>query len=356
MSVGNVDLASAWAVGREVANKLLATYYPDADATIDLVIFSKDKFDMLMPHGDYIGVNAVDDDECSEWLNNEAPASTLPPDYGVEELELNIDDYFGPTPNEPDHESCANIKHTLQYKGKIYYKSPLVAGLCSNHTKKFTMHTLRARGLALEDLQKQSEYVEVLNLEKEDLLKAGDLAAMLVRNEDKLVLAVIELTGFYGPANAVTQFSVDASSFFDPKSSITVLAQTLELNCTGTNPPASWQHLLALPSWSMPKYTLQGFDDIQWQENAWQVLALSFSACDGRQILFKALQYCPSHETVSMAQGTIYMVHVSGFSYGLWYLACFFLFLFTTLLFHKTWPIELPLHTPHTSLLHQVLP
>ena len=241
MSVGNVDLASAWAVGREVANKLLATYYPDADATIDLVIFSKDKIDMLRPHGDYVGVNAVDDDERSEWLNDEAPASTLPPDDGVEELGLNIDDYFGPTPNEPEHESCANIKHTLQYEGKTYYKPSLVAGLCSNHAKKVTMRTLRARGLALEDLQKQSEYVEDLNLEKEDLLKAGDLAAVLVRNEDKLALAVIELTGFYGPANAVTQFSVDASSFFDPKSSITVLAQILELNCTETNPPASWQ-------------------------------------------------------------------------------------------------------------------
>ena len=34
----------------------------------------------------------------------------------------------------------------------------------------------------------------------------------------------------------------------------------------------------------------------------------------------------------------------------------FFFLSLTTLLFHKTWPIELPSHTLHTFLLHQVLP
>ena len=87
------------------------------------------------------------------------------------------------------------------------------------------------------------------------------------------------------------------------------------------------KNLPALPSCSMPKHAWQGSHDIRWQKHAWQALKLSFSACHGWRLLYKACQYWSTKEMAFLAQGTICMVFVSGFSYGLWCLTCFFLFL-----------------------------
>ena len=87
------------------------------------------------------------------------------------------------------------------------------------------------------------------------------------------------------------------------------------------------KNLPALPSCSMPKHAWQGSHDIRWQKHAWQALKLSFSACHGWRLLYKACQYWSTQEMAFLAQGTICMVFVSGFSYGLWCLTCFFLFL-----------------------------
>ena len=140
--------------------------------------------------------------------------------------------YFEPTPEEAYHGHTSPLDHVLVHEGKAYYKSSLVAGLCSNRAKKVTMRTLRARGMSLEDFQKESLYVDQHNLLTEDLLKSGDLAAVLCRTGDSLSLAVIELAGFLINSNSVMQSSVAASKFCDPQGDVTVRAQILQLHHT----------------------------------------------------------------------------------------------------------------------------
>ncbi|KAI0717792.1 hypothetical protein C8Q72DRAFT_759871, partial [Fomitopsis betulina] len=85
---------------------------------------------------------------------------------------------------------------TLSYLGKSYYKSSIVANLCSNHAKKVTMRTLCTRGVALEDLvQKRSNSLDQPNAQSEDMIKSGNLAAVLTQTGVQFALAVIEITG-----------------------------------------------------------------------------------------------------------------------------------------------------------------
>ena len=59
------------------------------------------------------------------------------------------------------------------------------------------MRTLRAWGTALEDfVHKHSYSLDQPNAESEDMIKSGDLAAVLTQTGSQLALAVIEITSF----------------------------------------------------------------------------------------------------------------------------------------------------------------
>lgn len=57
----------------------------------------------------------------------------------------------------------------------------MVATLSSNRSKKATMRTLWVRGVALEDLRQKQLVIDFDPMESEDVLKAGELVAVLLR-------------------------------------------------------------------------------------------------------------------------------------------------------------------------------
>lgn len=236
MRVGGVNLQTMWANGHAAANKLVDQYFPAQDAAIDTTIFQVHGVDLMRPLGKYVGVDAVEDDIRSERMED-SQTYAVPTEEGVEELGLNIDDFFESTPEETQHGHTSPLNHVLVHEGKTYYKSSLVASLCSNRAKKVTMRTLRARGISLEDLQRESIYVDQHNLLTEDLIKSGDLAAVLCRTGNSLSLAVIEMAGFLIGSNPTMQSSVAADKFFDSQGDITVRAQILQLDHTSQS---SW--------------------------------------------------------------------------------------------------------------------
>jgi hypothetical protein len=159
---------------------------------------------------------------------------------GVEELGLEIDDFFPPTPEEVENDEPSIFEKTLQAQdGKTFYKSSLVATLCSDRAKKVTMRTLRARGVALEDLQKCADSLDQIDLDGVDLIKSGDIASVLVRSESSVSLAVLEITGFRKGADKAVHFSVDINSLDNETTDVTVLGQILEL-VPSSSAPESW--------------------------------------------------------------------------------------------------------------------
>ncbi|KAF8055441.1 hypothetical protein FPV67DRAFT_1435919 [Lyophyllum atratum] len=244
--VGGVNLQTAWKAGHQDANDFLREWYPEEDAGIHQSTFNTQERDFLRPLKDYVGVRAQADDErdvIDSVSRDSLPSQCLPihdDEGGVEELGLDIDDYFPPTPEEIENAEPSVFDMTLQAtNGKTFYKSSLVALLCSERGKKVTMRTLRARGVALEDLQKRVESLDQIDLDGVDLIKSGDIASVLVRSASSVSLAAIEVTGFKQGADKTVHFSVDIDSLDHAAADVTVLGQILELK----------PHSMTLGSW-----------------------------------------------------------------------------------------------------------
>ncbi|KAJ7265314.1 hypothetical protein C8J57DRAFT_1511871 [Mycena rebaudengoi] len=90
-----------------------------------------------------------------------------------EPLGMDLDDFLPETIQGLDEDAPAPTvdKFLEAADGVKYLKSSLVASLSTNRTKKVTMRTLRAQGVALEDLQKRkSTELDLLNLSDEDVI------------------------------------------------------------------------------------------------------------------------------------------------------------------------------------------
>lgn len=152
---------------------------------------------------------------------------------------MDLDDFFPETVEgiktgvEP-----AAFSKTILWEGKQYLKTSIVASyLCSNRSKKVTMCTLRVRGISVNDLYKSkldADQIDWDDLGDVDVLKAGDLAAILVRNGASgihVCLAVMEVTGFKRGKgkDIVTSAVMRMDDLENSKLNIKVLGQLIEL-------------------------------------------------------------------------------------------------------------------------------
>ncbi|KAJ6609768.1 hypothetical protein B0H10DRAFT_2295284 [Mycena sp. CBHHK59/15] len=225
--VGDVNLAREWEAGQIAANHILKKYF-GSEAQVDFVkIFSQLDRDFLRPAGHYVGVKETADDKRSEAADghpllppistesnlmhppvvaqaqrdvtalSDSDASSVEEDQPdpmatsellEEPLGMDLDDFLPDSIEvmDSDKPSAAAEKYLEASDGRKYLRSSLVASLSSNRTKKVTMRTLRAQGVALEDLQRRkSTELDRLNLNDEDVMKAGDLAATLFQSRDQ---------------------------------------------------------------------------------------------------------------------------------------------------------------------------
>ncbi|KAJ3885082.1 hypothetical protein GG344DRAFT_83133 [Lentinula edodes] len=146
-------------------------------------------------------------------------------EYGVEELGLDIDEYMPAIPEEPNEDSTSTFSKTLVVIGKTFYKSSLVATLCSDRARKVTMRTLYACGVAIEDLQ---------NTKKEETLD------QVVRTGNTVALATMENTAFrHGLSKVVHSFVELDSLDYGSDANIIAIGQIIALSRNATE-PHSW--------------------------------------------------------------------------------------------------------------------
>ncbi|KAJ3714758.1 hypothetical protein C8R42DRAFT_591007, partial [Lentinula raphanica] len=259
VQVNGVQLDVMWNQGQVHANKILKERYSNEIAEINPKNFNHYNCDLLRPTGGkYVGLNSEVDDERSERAEDSGEQSDtnteLNPNNegGIEELGIDLDDFMPPTPEEPSNESDSIFSKTMKIGEKTFYKSSLVATLCSNRAKKVTMRTLRARGVALEDLQKtkQEETLDQVDLDGPDLIKTGDVVGILVRINDKVAFATMEITGFQsGTSKSVQSFIEFNKLDYGSDTNLTVSGHILELNRKTSNSHWYWtgQYIKILP-------------------------------------------------------------------------------------------------------------
>ena len=284
--VGSVNLALEWAAGRGEASNLLSNTFGQ-EASVDFIkIFSDENCDILRPRREkgYVGINTgLENDGRSEKENTmPLPVEELVNDERREDnhdsgnaeatnLEGNleettallgtahhseiaecaaeghdnmdadvyIDDIF-PDPldevegvllDDRDSEPETTVTQpkfakTLNARdGREYLKSALVASLREDRYRLSYVRVQRVQGIKLEG----ADIEDPVNIEDDDLIKSGDLAATLVRSGSDVCLAVIKLNGFAVARNGKEQPSISTEEFLDPRSKIFVSAQVLDL-------------------------------------------------------------------------------------------------------------------------------
>ncbi|KAJ7694980.1 hypothetical protein B0H14DRAFT_2418957 [Mycena olivaceomarginata] len=114
---------------------------------------------------------------------------------------MDLEDFFPETLEQLDQDETplAFSTHLVSAEdGREYMKSSVVATLSSNRSRKVTTRTLRVRGVALEDLRQKKLDIDIDfdPMENDDVLKAGDLVATLIRVDTQFCLGVIAVKGF----------------------------------------------------------------------------------------------------------------------------------------------------------------
>ncbi|KAJ7163663.1 hypothetical protein C8R46DRAFT_1163839 [Mycena filopes] len=260
--VGDVDLPLEWAAGRDIANALFKKYF-GASAQLDFVqIFSKPNHDLQRPLGTYVGVRETPDDHRSELDLSESSSSgpaEIPVQPSIQPTATNLasapgtfqeTDLSGVVPSTPEDDvlgmdlddfipdSPAGIvaddpppaaSKFIEVEGKRFLKSSAVASLSSNRTKKVTMRTLRAQGVALEDLQKRkSAELDLLDLSDDEVMKTGDVVATLFQSGDQICLAILLVKGFKVGKDKSIRMAAESKDLGDEAARIRVVAQVME--------------------------------------------------------------------------------------------------------------------------------
>ena len=118
----------------------------------------------------------------------------------------------------------------ISHEGKEILKSSLIATLNNSKSKKVPWHTWCVRNVALDDLyhSKQQE-MDSDNMEDEEYMKKGDLAAALVYSGGKICLSVIEAKEFQFGADKVSHVTAALDDLEDTSKSIKVIDQIIAL-------------------------------------------------------------------------------------------------------------------------------
>lgn len=147
---------------------------------------------------------------------------------------VDIEDFFPESVDsdgEIADEDPPTFSRFLPIEGKNYLKTSLVAALSSSRSKKVTMRTLRAQGVAIEDLQ-ISKFKDILDPSEQtndNLMKASDLGAFLIHSQSTICMAVLEARGFHFANEKFPRTVASFDQLSDKTSSIKVIGQIVEL-------------------------------------------------------------------------------------------------------------------------------
>ncbi|KAI0374930.1 hypothetical protein BV20DRAFT_986923 [Pilatotrama ljubarskyi] len=271
VKVGDVELAAEWARGRAEANTVLEKYLGSA-ACVDFdAAFPDDGGrDLLRPLGVYVGCHYDPDDARTEAAepacllkdlgdgeepdphaghSSQGGGTTAPvgddvsadgdPEGGFDDEPegVGLDDFLRLSQrvgNAPQLDSLQIFSEDafLEIDGKSYLKASVVTiFLTAKRSRKATMRILRVRGVTLEDLHGRThDSLNMQDLDGEDLIKCGDIAAVLIRIGGMICLAVVEILEFQTDGERLRRTtSVELSEMEREDSPVKALVQVLRM-------------------------------------------------------------------------------------------------------------------------------
>lgn len=278
--VGQVDIPTVWASGREEATRILRELFQavkEDAAHVDFgLLLARDGCDILRPDGEYVGLGRARDDDRTELpeqgsclpelerplhqdaaeTSSDNPTSeslSSPDDVFDDEAEgLDVDQYFpdfisaparpappntNPTadPESVSGSSCEGAETRaeedyLVVDGQKYLKDSLVASwLSSKRSQKVIIRMLRCRGVTVENMRTKENF-DSTDFSSEDLIKCNDIAATLVHAHGSIALAVVIIIAFEKITDRTHRLaSVTMDELERRGSGIQVVAQVLEM-------------------------------------------------------------------------------------------------------------------------------
>ncbi|XP_006455832.1 hypothetical protein AGABI2DRAFT_121753 [Agaricus bisporus var. bisporus H97] len=221
--VGGVDLKVAWNNGRDVAIEMLQSIF-DADKVkrdFDFTsIYSHSNRDMLRPDGIYIGIRATKEGRKEKYpieVSNpkhvpapqnpvnpiqQTPFSIVPATSGRQDTADmdNAEEEFGLEEDLPDnpHETL-KARQSFLIEGKEANIDSALSSIHPDSWRQMSDRVYRVRGWSLEHFNNTSKVdalVDVEDVIDGELLKVYDVVGLLVRANDTVCFAVMEVKSF----------------------------------------------------------------------------------------------------------------------------------------------------------------
>ena len=247
---GDVDLKTEYLSGRKAANDLLVSHFSTSQAAVNFdALFAHPKVDHLHPNKLYIGSsigNNEEEDGDLDWdgamsggLFQEIVNSDLEANESFEDTQDSVDitEFNGLDiePTELNPSSKKNNAHYLKVGNEMQYIPTLVKHLLGEDRERkalVTTRSLRAQGVTIEQaLWKSSLNSSASDLDISDnIVKAGDLGAILTHVGDQICLAVVEVLNFRQGISKQNLASVDFDDLQkDGAKATTIAVQILQL-------------------------------------------------------------------------------------------------------------------------------
>jgi len=265
--VGDVKIAEEYYAGRGEANRILVEHFGQEGYVDFEKLFLDPEVDHLRPRKKYIGSRLTDaersdETDGGEFASDENDADNdlalgplfQPESQAMEEDivdmrndsfddsdDLGEDQAAIPMEMEQLNPSLIAESQYLEVDGTRRHKSSLVpCFLESPNARKVTVRPLRARGVTIADsIQQQNASRTTYGDEgSADLVKAGDLGAILVRIGNTISLAVVEVLSFRKSGKDLASVPLDDLDKQGAQS-ITISIQILVLEKLEISPPSA---------------------------------------------------------------------------------------------------------------------
>ncbi|EKM80850.1 hypothetical protein AGABI1DRAFT_126893 [Agaricus bisporus var. burnettii JB137-S8] len=266
--VGSVDLTAVWNKGRDTAVGLLESLFgiDKVKTTFNFEsIFSRPDQDILRPSGTYIGVRSSKHEpqlagvELAPSLTQKKPplpnqtnlsssdTSDSDSDDVEEELEVLEDDL----PDNPNEKLKA--LQSFVFEGKEIWIDSAISSIHPNSWRQMSDRVYRVRGWNLDQFKNSSAggLVDAEDGVDDDLIKVYDIVGFLMRVDDSVCLAVMEVKGFAQREGRkkVVNISAKYSDLSSTTSNSTVLGQIIKLIPSETHDGYwEWAREYVLPS------------------------------------------------------------------------------------------------------------
>lgn len=236
--VGSVDLATVWDAGRNLAVNLLEVVFGVHKTRNHFnfeQIFLQSNRDMLWPNGIYVGVQSANKIRLDQLHPDQSVGHTQIKDH--ECTDNNSSDNYDMENGLPDNPSEElNPLQTFSVAGASIKIDSLISSIHPSSWRQRSDRIFRVQGLTLDKFNacEMDGLLDPKEAVNNELLKAYDIVGILIRVDNHVCLAVMEVVGISLPNNngsgkRIFSMSAKYSDLTTTKSDIQVLGQIIKI-------------------------------------------------------------------------------------------------------------------------------